>query len=115
MKHDFSKGFEGCASVDLPLADGDVLREIHGVCACPYMLLNEDCTPKSGILIGTGIDLSKKDQESFWDSYVSKDLQLKIQPFLGDKIKENPIQYLQENILELTIDEIYEIDEFIMS
>eukprot|EP00347_Sterkiella_histriomuscorum_P003785 403362950 len=86
---------------------------MYGTCNCPYLEVDADCKAISGIKIGTAFDLTYRSYENLKDtSKVDEKLLNKLKPYIGKK--SDPIQFLKENPIEFTDNEINLLDMVLM-
>ncbi|CDW86874.1 UNKNOWN [Stylonychia lemnae] len=106
---DLTKGFSGCQETNGKLYDGDIIQQLQGSCYCPYMLIDENCQPigQSGIILGSGFDITGDNSENL--KKLDAKLLEKLSPYFVKY--ENPLQFLMNNRLELSQQEIQSFDQ----
>ncbi|CDW86824.1 UNKNOWN [Stylonychia lemnae] len=103
---DLSKGFSGCQQTDGQLVDGDIIQQLQGICSCPYVNIDENCKPigNSGIMLGSGFELTGQNTEDLKKLGLNEKLLAKLSPYFAKY--ENPVQYLMNNQVEFSQQEI---------
>ncbi|MFP2958843.1 pesticin C-terminus-like muramidase [Myxococcus sp. 1LA] len=98
----------GAAAATEPDVDWDFIAEQEGR-AVQDGYVPDATGSKSGVTVGTGVDLGARDMADLDRLGLSDELKAKLEPYLG-KQGQDAADYLAENPLNLTADEVKELD-----
>jgi len=99
---------EGVAAAKEPDVDWDFIGEQEGR-AVQQGYVPDAKGSKSGVTVGTGVDLGARNMNDLDRLDLSDELKAKLEPYLG-KQGQAAADYLAENPLTLTADEVKELD-----
>lgn len=89
--------------------DWDFIGELEGKAEQNGYVPDADGS-KSGVTVGTGVDLGARDSDDLARLGLSESLQQKLQPYLGLQ-RQDAVDALAENPLQLTAEEVEELDQ----
>ncbi|AKQ64806.1 pesticin domain protein [Myxococcus hansupus] len=99
----------GVAATTEPNVDWDFIAEQEGR-AVTQAYVPDASGSKSGVTVGTGVDLGARNMADLDRLGLSPELKAKLEPYLG-KQGQAAADYLAENPLTLTADEVKELDQ----
>jgi|GEM_PF-1671772 len=89
--------------------DWDFIGELEGKAEQNGYVPNPEGS-KSGVTVGTGVDLGARDSDDLERLGLSESLQQKLQPYLGLR-QQDAVDALEANPLQLTPEEVEELDQ----
>ncbi|WP_225887917.1 pesticin C-terminus-like muramidase [Myxococcus xanthus] len=99
---------DGVAAATEPDVDWDFIAEQEGR-AVQDGYVPDATGSKSGVTVGTGVDLGARDMNDLDRLGLSDALKTKLEPYLG-KTGQDAADFLEENPLNLTAEEVKELD-----